>query len=300
MRFNNMLSRRESDSFYSLCRDADKYKVMSAEQEAEAFARLLSGDKTARDDIFNANIPFAISMATKFFGSKLALEDLVQEAFIGMLTAIDKFDPTRNVRFVSYARWYIRQRMQQATLMTAFSVSLPNRDWVGVAKALKAETVIVETASPGTCPRPSAADVASAAGVTESVAEMAEIMRYGVNSLDDTARAKMGPGGDDSTGEDFSVIGLLKYSTPPNQEELIDDMSIKKLYRLVMDTMSPKEVETLELSYGIDGTPGSTCARAATEFGVTKQAIHHRVKRVKDRLTADVGLCRAAKEVFEQ
>jgi predicted DNA-binding protein YlxM (UPF0122 family) len=67
-----------------------------------------------------------------------------------------------------------------------------------------------------------------------------------------------------------------------------------------MDTMSPKEVETLELSYGIDGTPGSTCARAATEFGVTKQAIHHRVKRVKDRLTADVGLCRAAKEVFEQ
>jgi len=100
--------RQEMDAYF---KDISRFPVPTREEEIELFRRYKSGDKRAREEIIVRNLRFVVKWAHKHTGYGLPLEDLVQEGNIGMLTAIDKFDTSRNVRFLTYAVHWIRAKM---------------------------------------------------------------------------------------------------------------------------------------------------------------------------------------------
>lgn len=87
-------------------------QMLTVGEERALFERVKAGDRKARDTIIRAHLPFAVSQARKFCGYGLPLDDLVSEASVGMLQAIEKFDPNNGARFVTYAMWWIKAALR--------------------------------------------------------------------------------------------------------------------------------------------------------------------------------------------
>lgn len=101
---------RELDSYM---RAVYRIPMITREEEAELARRYRAGDKKAGERIVTANLRFAVKMAHRYARCGAPLEDLVQQANEGMLIAVTKFDPSQGIRFITYAAWWIRSRLQQ-------------------------------------------------------------------------------------------------------------------------------------------------------------------------------------------
>lgn len=88
--------------------------VLSKEEESLLFAQASAGDSSAKEKIISSNMRFVIQYATRFQNRGLPLEDLIQDGIEGMLIAFEKFDPSKNVRFITYAVWWIRDSITKA------------------------------------------------------------------------------------------------------------------------------------------------------------------------------------------
>ena len=103
----------------------NKIPMLSYEEEYELALKAKSGDKKAFDRIINANLRFVVSVAKKYKGQGMALSDLINEGNIGLITALEKFEPEKGYHFISYAVWWIRQSIMKALSEKARAVRLP-------------------------------------------------------------------------------------------------------------------------------------------------------------------------------
>ena len=103
----------------------NKIPMISHEEEYELALKAKQGDKKAREKLINSNLRFVVTVAKKYQGQGLPLEDLINEGNIGLLTAIDKFEPEKGYHFISYAVWWIRQSIMKAVCEKSRAVRLP-------------------------------------------------------------------------------------------------------------------------------------------------------------------------------
>ena len=105
--------------------DIAKSKPLKREQETELANRIKEGDNSARDELAQANLLFVISVAMKYKNRGLSLAELISAGNMGLMTAVDRFDPSRGYKFISYAVWWIRQSILQSLAEDVRTVHLP-------------------------------------------------------------------------------------------------------------------------------------------------------------------------------
>ena len=112
MRFNQVYTRRTemTERYFN---EITKYPLVSKEKEAEIIRRCKDGDEKARVELVKANIRFVVSVAKHYQSGGVALDDLISAGNIGLLRAIDKFDPSTGNKFISYAVWWIRAEINK-------------------------------------------------------------------------------------------------------------------------------------------------------------------------------------------
>jgi len=103
-----MASAASSDGIGTYLRQLGRHKQLTREEEYELSRRIRRGDETARHQLARSNLPFVVAVAKKYAHANVRLDDLVQEGNIGLMKAIEHFDPKKNVRFATYAVWWIR------------------------------------------------------------------------------------------------------------------------------------------------------------------------------------------------
>ena len=111
---NSLYTSQDNEVLSTYLKSIEKIPLLSYEEEYDLALKAKSGDKKAREKIANANLRFVVSVAKKYRGQGLALEDLINEGNIGLLTAIDKYEPEKGYHFISYAVWWIRQSILKA------------------------------------------------------------------------------------------------------------------------------------------------------------------------------------------
>ena len=102
-----------------------QYKVMTPEQEKQAFIELAGGNIDRRNDIINANLKLVVSIAKRYKGADLSFNDLIQEGAFGLMTAVDKFDYTLGYKFSTYATYWIKQAISKAIMNKGKTIRLP-------------------------------------------------------------------------------------------------------------------------------------------------------------------------------
>ena len=263
--------------------EINRIPLISHEEEYELALRTKSGDRAAREKLLNANLRFVVSVAKKFRGQGLPLSDLINEGNIGLITALDKFEPEKGYHFISYAVWWIRQAIMKAISEKGRTVRLPlNRanELMQIQKAMKTIIHDKETADP------SIDEIAEATGLDSALVSDLLSISQDVVSIDSPVRR-----GEESD----TALGEFIEDESDGPEKQVMDSALRAEVRSLLSMLSDKERDIIELRYGLSGEKPMSLKEIGERYSLTKERIRQIEKRALEKLRAysdakDVGV----------
>lgn len=247
------------DSINMYLKEIRQYPLLSTEQESELLKRIAKGDISARDRLVESNLRLVVSIAKKYQNSGLPLMDLIQEANIGLLIAIDKFEPNLGYRFSTYASWWIKQTISRALDNKAKIIRMPSYIVEDINKMRNAERALTITLGR----EPTEAEIAKEMKITTEKVKILMDSCKEVSSLDVSV--------DDD--EETSVGELIADTSILTPEANVDSQVRTEILNTVLATLEDRESEVIKYRYGLmDGEP-KTLEQVGNIYGLTKERI---------------------------
>ena len=260
-----------SDTLSTFFKDVGKTKLLTREEEVTLSKRIEKGDRQARDHMISANIRLAISIAKKYQNRGCPLEDLIQEANIGLMKAVDRFDWRRGFKFSTYGCWWIKQAVMRHIASNSNSIRLPSHAKGMLWKMKKFATEFEEEFGAA----PSQAELAELLGV--SLTSMRAIIDAAGTPISLDSSISYGGSSGPSTGRKLSdVIPDVNARHP---SEKLDQEKITEVVRQALGSLSDREEKILRLRFGIAEDPTDH-----KSFPVTNRELSSIKKRAVDSL----------------
>lgn len=259
----------ESRSLQQYLEQISKFPILTDEEEKELGRRIQQGDKEALRQLVESNLRFVVNYAKKFRGMGLSLLDLIHEGNLGLIEAAKRFDPSRNVRFISYAVWWIRQAIFHALSQNARTFHLPQKlsDQISLMRRKEAEL----KAELGR--DPSREEIAEAMGITpEEVDDFRMLDEKGV-SLSDRL-----------PDSDQEVEETIKDEIVPSVEYQIIKNAIEQQVRDMLQELDEKEALVLRLRFGLDDNQPRTLQEIGNMLNLTRERIRQIELKAKRKL----------------
>jgi len=233
------------------------------EQEQE-LGRLIvqQNDQQAREQLVRSNLRLVVNIAKKYGDRGMSLGDLIEEGNLGLIRAVDYFDPDRGVRFSTYAAWWIKQGIKRALLENIQPVHIPTymvaliNQWRHVASELE-----------------------STLGRTPRVEEMAEIMQLPLRKAKVVHRIveMLSSGGEpydaDEPDEDQMLEAILEDPQGSRPEDVLIAVEEKVRALKLLNEIDPREAEVLRSHYGLDGRTPMSLKEIGKALGLTRERI---------------------------
>ena len=263
----------EKDVLSIYLKEINKVPLLDHDEEYQLALKAQKGDEKARERLINANLRFVVAVAKKFQGQGLPLEDLIDEGNIGLLIALDKFEPDKGYHFISYAVWWIRQSIMKAICEKSRAVRLPLNRANELFQIQKAQKNLMHSSGSADV---SIEEIAQEAGLEpELVNELLSISRDTV-SFDSPVTA----GGEATT----SKLGDFIEDEGFGPEELAMQKCLKEDINTVLSTLSDKEREIITLRFGLNNNAPMSLKEIGEIFNLTKERIRQIEKRALERL----------------
>jgi RNA polymerase nonessential primary-like sigma factor len=229
--------------------------LLDAAEEQRLSQRVVRGDAEARRQMIEANLRLVVTVARGYVGRGVPLLDLIEEGNLGLIRAVEKFEPQRRLRFSTYAMWWIRQSVQYALMHQGRTVRVPVHVLREFAQVLRARRQF--TAERGRLP--SIEELAQAVGkLASDVAELFCVTER-ISSLDAPV----------SDGDDRALIEQLVVDAAP---AVAEDVSSKRIAGLIA-RLPTRQRFVLERRYGLEDHGVQTLAEIATELGLTRERV---------------------------
>jgi RNA polymerase primary sigma factor len=248
------------DSHQLFMQEVTQESLLSQAEERELAQRIKQGDPEARDHLVIANERLVVSIAQKYRNRGLSLQDLVQEGTIGLLRAVEKFDPDRGFKFSTYATWWIRQAITRALADSGDIIRKPVHMVESINKYKRVYNELQQKR--GVPPTPE--EVAMEMGIAKDKVEEIREISQKIMSLEV-------PMGEDEESTLLDYIEDKSILTP--EEALEREMLREDLERLMRDVLTEREREVMRMRYGfVDGIP-KTLEEVGKAFNVTRERI---------------------------
>ncbi len=240
-------------------------------EELKLAAQVQQGDERALKKLVEANLRFVVQQARKYQGHGPSLSDLINEGNLGLLEAARRYLPDHEVKFITYAVWWIRQAIMQALATSRSGVRLPLRKARLVAKAKEAWT-----------------DLAQAQQMEPSEGDVARALRVAPEDLEDVLRVQAAGASldDELQNEERLLLRLYQQAAaPPADEELIHQSLREDVKRLVAG-LKDRERNVIELRYGLGAEDPMTLEEVGRRLRLSRERIRQIEERAKRQLWA--------------
>ena len=266
---NNNATTHENTALTLYLRDIEKIPLITRDEEYDLALKAKAGDSYARERLVNGNLRFVVSIAKQYQNRGLPLIDLISEGNIGLLTAIDKFEPEKGYHFISYAVWWIRQAILKAIGEKSRMIRLPMNKSADLIQILQAKTNLEKSGMDDV----SLEDIAAECGMdSKDVLEIMQIARD-VSSLDAPV----------SAGEDTSYGDFIECDKP-RPDEIVMDEALKASVNRILDTLPEKERGIIRLRFGLDNNDARSLKEVGEIYHLTKERIRQIEKKVLSSL----------------
>lgn len=253
----------DSDSVNVYLREIGSLPLLKAEEEKAIAIAAKKGDEKARKKLIESNLRLVVSIAKHFVYHGLSLLDLIQEGNLGLMKAVEKFDPYKGFKFSTYATWWIRQAITRALADNANTIRIPVHVHELIVKINRTKKILTMTNSG----EPSDEEVAKYLNIDVAKIEEAKLITEKTNLISLDTPIKF-----DGDRED-SVIGDFIPSTDDDPEEIAYKMALEETIKEVLATLTPREQKVLELRFGLNDNKIFTLDEIGQMLCVTRERI---------------------------
>ncbi|MCX7664784.1 MAG: RNA polymerase sigma factor RpoD/SigA [Gemmataceae bacterium] len=261
----------------SYLHEINETPLLNAEEEKALARRISQGDTEARDQMVRANLRLVVNIARGYTGKGLALQDLIEEGNLGLLRAVEGFDPNMNTRFSTYASYWIKQSIKRALVNTAKTIRIPAYMVELLAKWRRASNQLQDELGRA----PSNEEIARLLGLPKKKLNIIKKAIRVYNSAPQVEQSEAG----------WSIDEMLqdgRSKTPDN--EMVDNDDLKQVM-ILLDKMDPREATVLRMRFGLNDEEPKTLKEIGESLGLTRERVRQieseALAKLSDHLNAD-------------
>jgi RNA polymerase primary sigma factor len=269
------LRRYRSDAVQSpletYLREINETALLSADQEKELAREIAVGSTEARDRMVRANLRLVVNIARGYTGKGLALQDLIEEGNLGLLRAVEGFDPVMGTRFSTYASYWIKQSIKRALVNTAKTIRIPAYMVELISKWRRATNKLTdELGRP-----PTHEEVAKVLGLPK---KKLNIIKKAIRVYNSAPQSDQGDAG-------WSIEEMLmdnRAKTP--DDEMVESDDLKQVM-VLLEKMDKREATVLRMRFGLDDIEPKTLKEIGESLGLTRE----RVRQIESEALAKLN-----------
>ncbi|MCE9611314.1 MAG: RNA polymerase sigma factor RpoD/SigA [Chthoniobacter sp.] len=256
----NYKSGEDSDSGIKIyLREIGQIPLLTIEQEIELAAKIKKGDKAARSLMIRSNLRLVVKIAHDYANLGLPLLDLISEGNIGLMKAVERFDPAKGGKLSTYAAWWIKQSIKRALANQSKTIRLPVHLVDKISKMRRVAMQMSEELGR----EPTDDELAEEVGLAAGKISQLKIVSIRPASLD-------APISDDDSTEFGEIVGDLEALTPFEQ---LRDQNLRDEVGDLLGVLDEREKKIIFSRFGLDGGKAKTLEEVGKKFGVTRERI---------------------------
>jgi RNA polymerase primary sigma factor len=241
-----------------------RYRLLTREQERALAERIAKGDEDARAALICANLRFVVSVAKKYQHQGVPLPDLINEGNLGLLRASHKFDPSKGIKFITYAVWWIRQAILQALAEQSRVTRIPLNQVATLRRISRRANALAQELGR----EPTQAEIAEGLDIAgDKLGHVLSLVRPTV-SLDMVSPLQEG----------VRLADMIPDDRAREPDAPITEQALSDTVEAALGALRPREAMVLRLYFGFDGQSGMTLEEIGQTIGVTRE----RVRQIKE------------------
>jgi RNA polymerase primary sigma factor len=240
-------------------REIGQVKLLTPQEEIELAARIKKGDKKAREQMIKANLRLVVKIARDYEGIGLPLLDLISEGNIGLMKAVERFDPSKGGKLSTYGSWWIKQSIKRALANQSKTIRLPVHLVDKISKMRRTAMRLQEELGR----EPTDDELGGELGISASRVSQMRLAAIRPASLD-------APIGDEDSNNFAEVVQDEAADTPYEQ---LEEKTVTRMLQEMVKTLDPREATILRARFGLDGGPEKTLEEVGEKFGVTRERV---------------------------
>ncbi|MDX1481604.1 MAG: sigma-70 family RNA polymerase sigma factor [Woeseiaceae bacterium] len=250
-------ARTSGDAVRYYLHDIRASQLLTAEEEVALGRRIQCGDERARQAMIESNLRLVVRIARNYVHRGLPLSDLIEEGNLGLIHAVEKFDPERGFRFSTYATWWIRQSIERAIMNQARTVRLPVHVLKDINTCLRAGRKLHHDEQQA----PTARDIARETGKDVDTVDRLLALHHCV-----TLRG-------DSSGDEPGILDSLRAARDGEPQRCAQRALLRELVDRWLNELGDKQREVIEWRFGLHGHRQRTLEDIGQEIGVTRERV---------------------------
>jgi len=240
-------------------REIGQVKLLTPQEEIDLAAKIKKGDKKAREQMIKANLRLVVKIAHDYEGLGLPLLDLINEGNIGLMKAVERFDPAKGGKLSTYGSWWIKQSIKRALANQSKTIRLPVHLVDKISKMRRTAMKLQEEFGR----EPTDEELGEELGISASRVAQLRTAAIRPASLD-------APIGDDDSNNFAEVVQDENADTP---YEHLEEKTVTRMLQEMVKTLDDREATILRYRFGLDGGSEKTLEEVGQKFGVTRERV---------------------------